>query len=127
MDRPGFEGSAASDGERPERLDALARLETLIGAGLPLHRFFAIALPLVEALERLHGRRLMHGGLRPRHILVGDADPPPADTAVDARRPRVHIVGADAATGRTSAARRSCRRRSRTACWPTWPPNRPGA
>jgi len=66
------EGLTTVDG-RPTlffRDDGGISLIQLLHAPLPLARFFPIALELVEALEKIHDRHLVHGELHPRDILV---------------------------------------------------------
>ena len=52
------------------RDDGGTSLMKLLHAPLPLARFFPISLALVEAIETIHGRQLVHGELHPRDILV---------------------------------------------------------
>ncbi|CAN5901914.1 hypothetical protein BH11PSE8_BH11PSE8_47480 [soil metagenome] len=64
------------DDIRGERLATLLR-----DAPLPIGRFFEIALPMVDALDAIHSRGIVHHDLRPRNVVVA------ADTG------RVEIVG----------------------------------
>ncbi len=54
------------------RDDGGISLAQLLGSPLGLARFFPIALALVEAVEKLHERHLVHGDLHPTDILVLD-------------------------------------------------------
>lgn len=66
------EGLTTLDG-RPTlvlRDDGGVSLTQLLGAPLGLARFFPTALALVEALERIHARQLVHGDLHPADVLV---------------------------------------------------------
>jgi len=40
------------------------------GVGIPLDTFFAIALKLTKALEKIHEAGIIHGGIKPHNILV---------------------------------------------------------
>jgi PAS domain S-box-containing protein len=66
------EGLTTLDG-RPTlvlRDDGGVSLAQLLHTRLPLARFFPIALALIDAVTKIHARRLVHGDLRPSDILV---------------------------------------------------------
>jgi PAS domain S-box-containing protein len=56
-----------------DAIDEVQRLDMLVraaGDAMAIGRFFEIALGVTEVLERAHGRRIVHGDLRPHNVLI---------------------------------------------------------
>ncbi len=105
------EGVTTLDG-RPTLLlrdDGAVSLARLLGAPLPLERFFPLVLALVEAIETIHARHLVHGDLHPEDILVLSDG-------------RVEMIG----FGQTTTTAQAPRPRPPASTWPYLSPEQTG-